>query len=66
MGGQGLVAARKPRAAFWESRTKRMRRDLAQRFGAAGYFRKPVDDQALLDAISWALNRQPGAAGGKP
>jgi len=40
-------------------------RDLAQRFGAAGYFRKPVDDQALLDAICWALNRHPGAAGGK-
>src|SRR6186713_3161179 len=30
-------------------------RDLAQRFGAAGYFRKPVDDQALLDAIVWAI-----------
>ena len=24
--------------------------------GAAGYFRKPVDDQALLDAIEWALS----------
>ena len=24
--------------------------------GAAGYFRKPVDTQALLDAIHWALN----------
>jgi len=23
--------------------------------GAIGYFRKPVDDQALLDAIQWAL-----------
>jgi FixJ family two-component response regulator len=32
--------------------------DLAHRFGAAGYFRKPVDDQALLDAITWALGRQ--------
>ena len=31
-------------------------RDLAQRLGAAGYFRKPVDDQALLDAIVWALS----------
>lgn len=36
-------------------------RHLAQRFGAAGYFRKPVDDQALLDAILWAVNSQ-GAA----
>lgn len=33
-------------------------RDLAQRFGAAGYFRKPVDDQALLDAIAWAISGQ--------
>ena len=32
-------------------------RDLAQRFGAAAYFRKPVDDVALLDAITWAVNR---------
>jgi len=33
-------------------------RDLAQRIGAAGYFRKPVDDQALLDAIAWAIRSQ--------
>lgn len=33
-------------------------RDLAQRVGAAAYFRKPVDDQALLDAIAWALAGQ--------
>ncbi len=32
-------------------------RELAQRAGAAGYFRKPVDEQALLDAIAWALGR---------
>jgi FixJ family two-component response regulator len=30
-------------------------RDLALRFGASAYFRKPVDDQALLDAIAWAI-----------
>ena len=30
-------------------------RQEAQRAGAAGYFRKPVDDQALLDTIRWAL-----------
>jgi FixJ family two-component response regulator len=30
-------------------------RELAQQVGAAAYFRKPVDDQALLDAIEWAL-----------
>ena len=30
----------------------------ARRVGAAGYFRKPVDDQALLDAIEWAIEHQ--------
>jgi FixJ family two-component response regulator len=25
--------------------------------GFAGFFRKPVDDQALIDAIEWALNK---------
>jgi FixJ family two-component response regulator len=34
-------------------------RELAQRAGAAGYFRKPVDDQALLDAIAWAIANGP-------
>lgn len=32
-------------------------RDTAQKHGAAAYFRKPVDDQALLDSITWALSR---------
>ena len=30
-------------------------RERAQCAGATGYFRKPVDDQALLDAIAWAV-----------
>jgi len=34
-------------------------RAIARRSGAAAYFRKPVDDQALLDAIAWAMNRKP-------
>lgn len=33
-------------------------RAAANEAGAAGYFRKPVDAQALLDAIQWALNKQ--------
>ncbi len=33
-------------------------RALAKASGAAGYFRKPVDDQALLDSIRWALSRR--------
>lgn len=32
-------------------------RELAKRSGALGYFCKPVDDQALLDTINWALSR---------
>lgn len=31
-------------------------RAMARKLGAAGYFRKPVDDQALLDAIKWAMS----------
>jgi FixJ family two-component response regulator len=30
-------------------------RNRAQREGVAACFRKPIDDQALLDAIAWAL-----------
>jgi FixJ family two-component response regulator len=41
-------------------------RDLAQRFGAAGYFRKPVDDQALLDAVAWALNSRNARPSAQP
>ena len=28
----------------------------ARELGAAGFFRKPVDDQALFDAIWWAIS----------
>ena len=35
-------------------------REQAHRAGASAYFRKPVDDQALIDAIQWAM------AGNKP
>ena len=31
-------------------------RQRAKQAGAVGYFRKPVDDQALLDTIKWALS----------
>ena len=33
-------------------------REAARQAGAAAYFRKPVDDQALLDAVSWAMSRR--------
>lgn len=35
-------------------------RAAAQRCGASAYFRKPVDDQALVDSIEWALSAQRG------
>ncbi len=34
-------------------------RTAAKDAGVAGFFRKPVDTQALLDAIQWALKAQP-------
>jgi len=38
-------------------------RHLAHAMNAAGFFRKPVDGTALLDAIAWALrSTRPGAA----
>jgi FixJ family two-component response regulator len=33
-------------------------RKVADEVGAVSYFRKPVDADALLDAISWALSRK--------
>ena len=36
--------------------TEEMRAE-ARRAGVAGYFRKPVDDQALIDAVEWALSK---------
>ena len=31
-------------------------REYARELGAVAFFRKPVDDQALLDAIFWAIS----------
>ena len=31
-------------------------REHARELGAIAFFRKPVDDQALLDAITWAIS----------
>jgi FixJ family two-component response regulator len=44
-------------------------RDLARASGAVAFFRKPVDDQALIDAIEWAMgekrnDKQPAISGG--
>ena len=34
-------------------------REQAKAQGGLGYFRKPVDDQAMLDSIQWALSKNP-------
>ena len=44
-------------------------REMARTLGAVAFFRKPVDDQALLDAVWWALSKTAGEQGtteGKP
>jgi len=43
-------------------------RAAAHKSGAAGFFRKPVDTQALLDAIDWALHEtmRPPTSGTRP
>ena len=35
----------------------RLAREEARKMGAVAYFLKPVDDQALLDAIEWAFGK---------
>ncbi len=42
---------------FLTAHDERELRAAAQQAGAAGYFRKPVDNQALLDAIRWAMEK---------
>jgi FixJ family two-component response regulator len=32
-------------------------REQARELGAVAFFRKPIDDQALLDSISWAISQ---------
>lgn len=38
-------------------------RQRSRELGASAFFRKPVDDQALLDAIYWALDGPPPGSG---
>lgn len=45
---------------FITAHDTRETRDEAQRIGAVALFRKPVDGQALLDAITWAAALPPG------
>ena len=40
---------------FVTAQDTELTRQRARSAGAVGYFRKPVDDQALIDSIHWAL-----------
>ena len=53
----GLLAARGLHSPviFVSAQDTEETRTAAKRAGAAGFFRKPVDDQALLDALAWAI-----------
>ena len=35
-------------------------KELAEKMGVVAFFRKPVDDQALIDAIEWAMREGKG------
>ena len=41
----------------------RKSRERARKLGVKAYFRKPVDDQALIDAIQWSLEGQQPSRG---
>jgi FixJ family two-component response regulator len=38
-------------------------RERARELGAVAFFRKPIDDQALLDAVWWAISEAKGKSG---
>ena len=54
-----LSAGRNLPVIFVTAHDTAQMRELAQNAGAAAFFRKPVDDQALLDAVAWALSSRP-------
>ena len=55
-----LLAARgqKYPVIFLSAQDTEETRIAAKRAGGAGFFRKPVDAQALLDAIEWAIREE--------
>ena len=54
-----LARAGRRLPAIFPRTTHREPGRFAQRAGAVAYFRKPADDQALLDEGAWALNKRP-------
>lgn len=53
----GLLArhGHRPPVIFVTAYDTEQNREAARRIGAAAFFRKPIDGQALLDAIAWAV-----------
>jgi FixJ family two-component response regulator len=49
-------------SAFDDAKSRARAREL----GAVSFFRKPVDSQALIDTINWALERKPQASNDQP
>ena len=43
---------------FLSAQDTEQTRAAAKRAGGAGFFRKPIDAQALLDAIEWAIREE--------
>lgn len=43
---------------FLSAQDTEQTRAAAKRAGGAGFFRKPIDAQALLDAIEWAIGEE--------
>lgn len=62
-GGLGLpkllaASGHKYPVIFLSAQDTEQTRAAAKRAGGAGFFRKPVDAQALLDAIEWAIREE--------
>lgn len=56
---QALMADKKVSVPviFLSARDDEQSREKAREANAIGFFRKPIDGTALLDAIAWALER---------
>ena len=65
MNGMELVSQLKKRGIEYpvialSARDDNEARQLAQGLGVRFFMRKPVDDQALIDAINWVVKEPPG------
>lgn len=64
LGGNGLMVKRRLRekgsslpVILLTADTNDTLREEAKRSGVTAFFRKPVDDQALIDSIEWAMKK---------